>query len=518
MKRDLKFVWGIIIAIFLIPTFVFATHVSYEWEIDGSGYIETYFENPNLVHEMITEIDGVAYVQMTLLDETDELAQLKNYVTGSEEGWNDNGISMGELEELIEKMEKYRNGEKVELTKREYSILMSLLGIIDAEIGDFYDLNIGPVFESHYNQILSNLYEIEALYRTLEKVYPDIYCESRQEVMTKYGLKSVVCGLHSKRCYNGKFYSHENGLNYCIYTDEGHSEDGMNIHLKNIKVYESDQNSLTPIEITLFNQGEKTMKPILKVDIKKLEKTLGHFEYEMEEVEGEKTYVVAWDNSGLEAGEYTLRATVYLDKKEILEDVDFEILKEGSLAKEGEIVSLKLNNQPLAHYETVIETVIKNHGSIPTAFKVRGDVYRDGEKVDYIESQKILVNPGETEPFYMTYKIPDLGEYDVIVRSNHNMEEVIVFDAIPSTPTGRFMTSPSGGMFGLLTIIIIALYGTRFLYHKRNKMEYGKIELVKIPKNYRRLITKKTRKKKTGRKGTVKLARTNKTRKTRRKK
>ena len=396
-----------------------------------------------------------------------------NYIAAHEGSWNNNGIDMEDLEETMGKIEKYRNGEEVELTKREYNILMSLLGITDAEI----DFQVSPILDEHYSQILTNIYEIEGLYRTFEKLYPDIYCESRKEVMKKYGLKSVKCGLHSKICYNGNLYSHEGGFDYCIHMDKGHSEDGMDIHLKNIKVYDSDENTLTPVEIVLFNNGEKTMNPVVRVDIKKWETVLGHFDKELEEVEGEKTYVVAWDNSDMEAGEYNIRVTIDLDKKEITKDVDFTILPGGSLAKEGEIVSLELRNEPFTLQETIIETRIKNHGEIPASFKVTGKVYRDGEETDAIESGKVLIKPGETESLQMAYRIPDLGEYEIEIKSNDNMQDMIVFEAVPTTLTGRFMSSPGAAVFSLLLILVIGLYGSRFLYRKMDKK--GTIELVK---------------------------------------
>ncbi len=427
----------------------------------------------NSTHNIDTDGDTFVYINGV------DWSGLPDYIGENEEHWGNNGIDAEDLAEILEKLEKYRRGEAVELTKREYNILMSLLSISDMEIIDFYNSQISPILDTHYSQILANLYEIESGYRTFEKLYPVIYCESRQEVMKKYGLKSVVCGLHSKICYNGDLYSHEGGLDYCIYTDDDRSEEGMKIRLKDIEIYDSEEDGLTAFEIDMFNQGEEAFSPVISVDIKKWENILGHFEQELEELGpgSSSKYFVAWDNSMLKTGDYTARAVVYLGKKEIIKEVDFTILPKGTLIKSGEIVSLKLKNQPLTYYDVTIETVIKNHGSIPTAFKVTGDVYRDGEKVDYIESQKILIKSGEIESLQMTYKIPDLGEYEIEVKSNDNMQDMLVFEAVPTTPTGRFMSSPGAAVFGLLLILVIGLYGSRFLYHKIDRK--GTIEFVK---------------------------------------
>jgi len=356
-------------------------------DLDMSVTVET---DQNVTYQQTIVADGDVISQHQIMAGGDSIIIVNgvdwtqynpNYIASSELKWGDNGLDTKLIAELMEKLESYRNGEDVELTTSEYNLLMSLLSLSDAEIVDFYNSQISPVLDSHYNQILTNMYEIEAAYRTFEKLYPDVYCESRQEVMKKYGLKSVTCGLHSKRCYNGKFYPHEGGFDYCVYT-EG-PEEGMGIHLKDIKIYDSEEKSLTAFVVELYNQGENGFKPVLKADINKLENKLGHFEQELEELKpGEsKTYYVAWDNTGIEPGDYTAKATIYLGKKEILEDVDFTILPKGSLVKNGEIVSVELKNEPLTFNEVVIETQIKNYGDVPTAFKVSGEVYIDGERI-----------------------------------------------------------------------------------------------------------------------------------------
>ncbi|HDI02614.1 MAG TPA: hypothetical protein ENF95_00590 [Candidatus Aenigmarchaeota archaeon] len=476
-----------IFGVLLFSGFVPAdANVSVEIETTGDVISEHYI---NAGGNAYLYVNGVNWTQYN-----------PNYIAEHEELWGANGISMGTLENIFKKLEKSVRGEDVELTPKEYNILLSILGITDAEIGNFYVNELAPIFESHHQQIQSNIYEIEAFYRTLEKVHPDIYCESRQEVMKEHGLPSVKCGLHSKQCYNGRFYLHEGGLDYCIHTDEGHSEDGMGIHIKDVKVYDSDENSLTPIEITLYNDGEKTLKPIIKVYVKKNDMLLGKFEQEVDEVVGTKTYVLAWDNAGLKAGDYDLKVIVDLDKKEIINYAKFKILPEGTLQKNGEITSLKIVGEPYVGHEVAIETKIKNLGEIPSAFKVKADIYKDGKFVKHLESEKVLIEPNETQTFSLSYEVDELGEYEVKVRSNHNMEDAVIFKAIPSTPTGRFLTSPEVGI-GSILLIVLSLYGMRYAYHKKKGyIKQSKPEI--IPKNYKKIVKNG---KKNGKKGTFVL-------------
>ncbi len=458
--------------------------------------VTTNVETTGVVHSTHdVRTDDEVYVYINGVD----WSGLPYYITESEDKWNDNGLDANDLAELLEKIEGYRAGQNVEISQDEYDVLMSLLSLSGMEITDFYNSQISPVLNEHYGMIQEAFYNIETFHMTMEKLYPDVYCESRQEVMKKYGLKSVKCGLHSKQCYNGNYYPHEGGLDYCVYTDdENRAEEGLGIRMKDMEIYDSEEQSLTTFRIDLFNQGEETLNPVLKVDIKKWENTLGHFEQELGEVEqgGSRTYYVAWDNSELKPGDYTARATVYLGRKEILKDIDFTILREGSLAKNGEIVSLELKGEPLTYQEIAIETMIKNHGTVPTVFQVTGEVYRDGEKLETIESGKVMIKPGETGPLNMGYRVPDLGEYEVIAKSNDNMEDMLVFEAVPSTLTGRFLSSPGGAVLGMLFILAVALYGLRFSYRKISKK--GTVELVRPLRNtYKPAAPVKTARKKT---------------------
>ncbi len=400
-----------------------------------------------------------------------------NFIKTSEGSWSkDRGIEMYQIAEAFENMEKFRKGDTNEITEEEYEMLIALLGITDEQIGDFYNSQISPTLKSHYDQISNNIYEIMALYRTFEKLHPDVYCESRKEVMKEYGLKSVKCGLHSKICYNGDYYTQELGEDYCIYTDDGHSEDGMSIHLDYIKVYKTDESNLIPIELKLFNTGEETLKPVIKVDLKKWENVIGHFERELEEVEGEKTYMLAMDNGGLKAGDYTLRITIDLDRKEINKDVDFTILPDGSVPKEGEIVSFDMRTGE-STLDAIIDAEIKNTGESPASFQTLAKIYREGELLDVIETGKVLIMPEESRNFEMNYRIEDWGEYQVVLSSGENMEEELLFDAVPNTPTGRFMSSPGFGVISFMAILVLGLYGVRFVYHKIDRK--GTVEVTK---------------------------------------
>jgi len=111
----------------------------------------------------------------------------------------------------------------------------------------------------------------------------------------------------------------------------------------------------------------------------------------------------------------------------------------------------------------------------------------------------------------MDYKLQDMGEYEVEVKSNENMQDTIVFEAVPTTVTGRFLSSPGPGLFAFLLILVAGLYGARFFIQRMDrKGTVGVIEFVKpLPQKIkitrkatkaRKKSIKKTTKAKTSRK------------------
>ena len=418
--------------------------------------------------------DGNVRVWINGVEWSGELESIESYIVQNEGQWSTDrsGIIMSDVLDALKHAKEYMEGERNEITEDEYNLLMYLLSLSDEEINYFYQNELGPILDSHRNQIQSNIYEIEALYRTMEKLHPDIYCESRKEVMEKYGLTSVVCGLHSKVCYNGDLNLAERGFSFCIYSDDmGLSEKGMGIHVKSIKIPDSEENSLTPVAIEFFNEGDETLKPKIRIDVKQMDVLKYSFEQELEEIptrDGEMIYTVypeliSFDNSEMNPGKYTAKVIISLGKKEIYDDIDFNILEKGKLKMDGEITSIE-SGKPLNHEDFQINVFVKNNMGIPRAFKVSGEVYRNGEKIGNVESLEKVIGSGDTQPLPVTYNIDGLGEYKIDFVLN-GQKESFTFSPEPTTPTGRFISSPSGGLIGLA--ILSGVFGSRFYFGKK---------------------------------------------------
>jgi len=403
-----------------------------------------------------------------------EWSDLPDYIKENEGSWSrDRGWEAREIDELLDKLQRFMNGEEVDITEDEYNILLHLLWISDNEINSFYQNELTPILDSHKNQIQSNIYDIEAFYRTMEKLHPEIYCESKKEVMNKYFLKSVKCGLNSKYCYNGKYYAQqESGFDYCIYSDDmGMSEDGMDIHVRSIEIPDSEEKSLTPLVIEFYNQGEKTLKPVVKVKIMKLEDVLDTFDQEINEIplKENKKVVLAWNNSKIEPGRYMARITIGLGKKEILDDVYFDVLKEGTLETDGKIMSIDAG-KALTYEDLQINVMVKNNLDIARDYKLSGEVYKNGKKIEDITSMEKVIGAGDTIAVPIIYRVGGLGEYRIDVTLN-GQKESYTFSPEPTTPTGKFITSPSpvkAGVIGFIAIVLVALYRVKF-YKKANK-------------------------------------------------
>ncbi|MCD6398289.1 MAG: hypothetical protein J7L08_00005, partial [Candidatus Aenigmarchaeota archaeon] len=187
-----------------------------------------------------------------------------------------------------------------------------------------------------------------------------------------------------------------------------------------------------------------------------------------------KKVVLAWNNSKVEPGRYMARITVGLGKKEILDDIYFNVLKEGSLKMDGKIISIE-SGKALTYRDLQIDVMVKNNLDIARDYQLSGEVYRNGKKIEDVESMEKIIGSGDTQPVPIIYKVGGLGEYKIDITLN-GQKESYTFSPEPTTPTGKFITSPSpvkAGVIGFIMIIVAALYRVKF-YKKTDKRKETK--------------------------------------------
>jgi hypothetical protein len=421
---------GLLIIVFIAAP-AQATYLQQQISVNGTASIFSIYMNDDMAYEQVVFIDGEAYLNVVYQNGQERLIALEEYVLSQEKDWSKDarGISMSDVVRALDRAAKYRLGERDHIGNEEESILASIEAIAHANLGEFYKSAVEPintVLEQQQKSITGNSYEIEALYLTLEKSDPETYCESRMEVIRKYGLPSVRCGLHSKRCYNGDLYTQEGQRDFCVHTDNDkeyipcYNTLGRCGDLETIIVLPSEAKSYTPIVLTFANSGIMDLRPSIKVEAQNaysyepiyvFEEELGLFR------EGErKTVEVYMDNSRLDANKpYLLIITLSSGRKDVIERVDYTIYPAGTFERSG-IFSAEMGT---ARYKRDLEFTGSYKNTAQNAYSTRlvAEVFLDGKRIDTVTGELTPFKPGEEKQMAVSYKPLSSGSYAVLLKA-----------------------------------------------------------------------------------------------------
>ena len=179
-----------------------------------------------------------------------------------------------------------------------------------------------------------------------------------------------------------------------------------------------------------------------------------------------ETINVEWDTTGHEIGDYTASITVVLGGDIIgEEEVKFAILPVGTLTRAGTFNKLILQGEAKPKAIAIIEATFANSGQIDTLAKFIGEVYCDGELIETIESDEILIPVGEWDVLKSYLSLEKLGDYQIQGYINYEGKKTetkeISFAVASSSEVEpeveqRFSFFPPAiGVVGFLLIIII---------------------------------------------------------------
>ncbi len=124
------------------------------------------------------------------------------------------------------------------------------------------------------------------------------------------------------------------------------------------------------------------------------------------------TITVLWNTTGKEPGDYNVSVNVSLGEELIAAKVlPVTILPRGALTRKGELKSLYIEGEPQVNRVIKIIAEFENTGMIDTKAKFTGEVYCDGEFIDIVDSDEMLVTVGDTANLVSYYKILTPGAY-----------------------------------------------------------------------------------------------------------
>jgi hypothetical protein len=228
-----------------------------------------------------------------------------------------------------------------------------------------------------------------------------------------------------------------------------------------------------PLRATLKfrNTGNVTASPRVDVDLIRDGVVLKSWSSADTEVKAgrEEFLSIEVDTTGLETGDYTADVRVFLDGGVIAsESQAFALLPYGTLSRRGAISYMTLDGFPSLKTPAKIEVAFFNSGDIDTRAQFIGEVYRDGQLVDVIKSEEILVLVREDDVLAAYFKPDQAGAYTVVgyvvYEGKRTGVQEISFDVAAPTP----LTSSPLFLGGMSAFLVLVVTGALLLTRKRH--------------------------------------------------
>jgi hypothetical protein len=222
------------------------------------------------------------------------------------------------------------------------------------------------------------------------------------------------------------------------------------------------------IRVLFQNEGNVVAKPKIAVAITKDGELVDSIVHDETGIKPgyEDTITVLWNTTGRETGDYTADVEISLGNEVLTsKDLPFKILPFGTLTRQGELTSLVTEGDPLVGRMIKVLADFKNTGKIDSRATFKGEVYCDGEFVDIIESDEMIVEVGETSRLTPYYKIQSSGKHVVkgcvLYEGKETDTKEISFD-VDSTKSKGLFGIPGFTGLGLVLIITIVYITRRF--------------------------------------------------------
>ena len=237
--------------------------------------------------------------------------------------------------------------------------------------------------------------------------------------------------------------------------------------VKSITTSDTEIGHPLKIKVLFQNEGNVVAKPTIAVAMTRDSELVDSFVHDETGVKHdcEDTITVIRNTTDQEVGDYTADVEISLGGEVLAtKSLPFKILPFGTLTRQGELTSLVTEGDPLVGRMIKILADFGNTGKIDSRAAFKGELYRDGEFVDIIKSDEMLVEVGETCRLTSYYKIPSSGEYVVKGCALYEGKETATLEVsfdVGSTKSGGLSGIPGFSGSGLALIITIVYIITR---------------------------------------------------------
>ncbi len=221
-----------------------------------------------------------------------------------------------------------------------------------------------------------------------------------------------------------------------------------------------------PIKIKTIFKNEGNVIAIPEIDVIIHQGNNDIFSFTNDEVKVKPTItepiIAKWSTTTANLpGEYTAKVTVILDEQILRSDsMPFEILPTGTLTRHGNLTDILIDDIPAIGTLLKVKSYFENNGLIETSAKFTAEVYKDGNLIDTITSDELVVEKNEEIELVSYLKIEDSGDYKIEGKVIYDKKETPVKDFSFEIP----VESTPG--FGCIFTLIIILIFIRF-YNRR---------------------------------------------------
>jgi hypothetical protein len=191
----------------------------------------------------------------------------------------------------------------------------------------------------------------------------------------------------------------------------------LDARVEGVKVSSVEEGDAMPILVYVTNTGNVKVKPKVEASIYRDEQFVDRIECEGEWIKPnlQSTVKLEWETLNRPVGNYTANVTTSINGKVIdTRKVGFEILPYGSLKSQGAMLNFKYEGQPSVGSLIKLIATFKNTGEIPTKAQLNIEIYKDGQLIDVVKSEQLLIQTLTAENLTAYYKLPSPGNYKMI--------------------------------------------------------------------------------------------------------
>lgn len=255
--------------------------------------------------------------------------------------------------------------------------------------------------------------------------------------------------------------------------------------IQDISTMDVEVNYPLRIKVDFQNTGNVIARPIVAINITKNKTLIDSFVYSQTEIKpnSKETISIEWDTTGNEAGDHVANVSVSLGEEVLSEkDLQFNILAEGTLTRQGELNEIFYIEEPLINRYIKILVEFENTGMIDSNAQFKGEIYVDEGLVDVIESDELTVPPKETGTLTSYLNIQNPGDYTIrgyVIYDGKKTETREISFGVPAVQSGS-QASFDVGMLAIVAVIVLLIIVFGVFISKKPKKEIKKRKKEKI--------------------------------------